>query len=75
MIVVFPDHTHLLFLSRFVTVFDWIYDYVSKEGPKIICKIGKFVNKLQFYEQALLTIPKILLNSSPFIDSLTRENV
>ena len=38
-------------------------------------KIGKFVNKLQFYEQALLTIPKILLNSPPFIDSLTRENV
>ena len=24
---------------------------------------------------ALLTIPKILLNSPPFIDSLTRENV
>ena len=38
-------------------------------------QIDKFVNKLQFYEQALLTIPKILLNSPPFIDSLTRENV
>ena len=47
----------------------------SGKIPATIWQIGKFVNKLQFYEQALLTIPKILLNSPPFIDSLTCENV